>query len=59
VAHAADEHRQIYRAIRDRDPDRAARAARDHVRQAQARYQAACRQAGQGGDGGVQLAGTG
>jgi DNA-binding GntR family transcriptional regulator len=45
VAHAAEEHRRIYEAIRDRDPDRAEQAARDHVRGARARYQEACQQA--------------
>jgi DNA-binding GntR family transcriptional regulator len=40
VAHAAEEHRQIYEAIRARDPERAEAAARDHVRGARARYQA-------------------
>jgi len=46
VAHAADEHRQIHDAIRDRDPDRAEQAARNHVRRARARYQAAVGQVG-------------
>jgi DNA-binding GntR family transcriptional regulator len=44
VAHAADEHRLIYEAIRARDPERAEDAARDHVRGARSRYQQACQQ---------------
>jgi DNA-binding GntR family transcriptional regulator len=42
VGQAAHEHRAIYEAIRARDPERAERAARDHVRGARARYQDAC-----------------